>query len=261
MSFSRTLFVGIAISVLLAFPAKRASALIAIGGGIYCNGAIVNGVFEGLVNCFDYGGGGGSVVPDPGGGGGVVGGGGSGPGSGSGGPSPGTVDPEIPPEKLRDKRLDDRLQCAMEKYAHSDVKLGAGQGMRTVDVYAFGKLNSYGEWGYKVSETNTLPAGEGWVAVAGITTPNTAYGRIYKLAFEGGNYSFQGTRNGASNSLVGKLNSFEKSIFVAMHESNHLKGNLADETLANWYGIDAVLKYRADGGKKCPKNAPDTPPK
>ena len=124
-----------------------------------------------------------SVVPDPGGGG-VIGGGGSGPGAG--GPSQGTVDPEIPPAKLRDKRLEDRLQCAMDKYAHSDVKLRSDQGMRTVDVYAFGLKDAFGEWGYRVSETNTPPAGEGWVPVAGITAPGSAYGRIYKLAFQGG---------------------------------------------------------------------------
>ncbi len=220
----------------------------------------VYGVFERLVNCFDYGGGGSSVAPDAGiGGGGAGTGGGTGGGTGTGN-SPGIENAQIPAEKLVDRKISARLQCVLDSYADPDVKLGLGQSMRSVDVYAFGIKNQYGEWGYVVRETNTSPGPE-WTPVAGITAPRTAYGRMYKVAFEGGNYRYDGERNGVSNRLSGYLNDFEKSIFVSMHEASHLKGNEKDEVLANWYGIDAVLKFRADGGKKCPKNPADTPPK
>lgn len=151
-----------------------------------------------------------------------------------------------------DRNISAKLECALSNYSHEDIKLGASRTMKKVNVYAFGKKNVYGVWGYEFSATNTPPAGSGWVPVAGSTTPGTAYGRLYKLAFTGGNYSLQGSRLGASpNSLSGILTDFEKSLYAAAHEASHLLGNENDEAKADWYGINAVLKYRADGGAKC----------
>lgn len=253
MSFSRSFFVGTLASALLLAPAKEASALIAVGGGIYCQGLWVNGIYEGLGACYDFGSGGGGIGGggDPGG---APGGGAGGGGNGSGGSG------STPDVDYVDRRISGTLECAMSAYAHKDVKLGVGRSMKRVNGWAFGIKNSYGEWGYRVFPTNTPPEGPGWVAVSGITTPNTAYGRLYNQAFIGGNYNLAGARPGvASNALNGTLTAFEKSLYAAVHEASHLGGNLSNEQVADWYGIDAVLRYRRDGGAKCAKDTEPSP--
>lgn len=51
------------------------------------------------------------------------------------------------------------------------------------------------------------------------------------------------------------LTSFESSLFVAGHEASHINGNPNREAEADWYGIDAVSRYRSDGGAQCADQA------
>lgn len=81
--------------------------------------------------------------------------------------------------------------------------------------------------------------------IGGITSPGTAYGRMYNQAFQGGNYSLSGFRAGhPDNSINGTMTAFEKSLYVAGHEASHLRGNAKNEELADWYGINAVSKLQ-----------------
>jgi len=152
-----------------------------------------------------------------------------------------------------DRPISSKLECALNAYTDPAAKPGAGQTMKKVSAYAFGKPNASGDFGYRIMPTNTPPPGGGWSPVAGITAPGTAYGRLYNAAFTGSsNYNVSGTRAGySSNSLSGALSDFEKSLYVAAHESSHLRGNAGNESLANWHGIQAVQAYRRDGGAKC----------
>lgn len=195
----------------------------------YTNGELTDSQYEADgVTCF------------PSAGGGYEGGEGNPGGGGSGSTS---VD-------LVDRAISAKLKCALDNYLHSNVKLGASRTMKRVNAYGFGKESPTG-WYYQFRATNTSP-GSGWKPVAGIAAPGTSYGRLYRGAFEGrSNFQRTGTRPGASqNSLSGSISSFEMSLFVGGHEASHLRGNL-DESVADWYGIQAVRNYRNDGGAKC----------
>jgi hypothetical protein len=153
---------------------------------------------------------------------------------------------------LVDRGLSPKLECALSNYLHNDVKLGAGRSMKRVNAYAFGKKNASGVWGYEFRATATPPSGSGWVPIGGITSPGTAYGRMYNQAFQGGNYSLSGFRAGhPDNSISGTMTAFEKSLYVGGHEASHLRGNASNEELADWHGINAVSNYRNDKGVKC----------
>ncbi|WP_374350606.1 hypothetical protein [Thermomonas sp.] len=180
----------------------------------------------------ESGGGGGPSAPPEGGGG----------GGGGGVTAPDQTDRDISA----------KLQCALDNYLHKDVKLTGGRTMKRVNAWAFGKQNAYGVWGYDIRNTNTS-LGEDWHPVGGITHPGSNYGRIYRLAFQASSdFSRNGTLPDApSNSIKGSVSAFEMSLFVSAHEASHLLGNEHDEAKADWYGIDAVLKYRRDNGKKC----------
>ena len=164
---------------------------------------------------------------------------------GSGGSSSG--------ESFPDVDIPTQLKCSLDKYLHSDIKLTGGRTMKKVNGWAFGKQNSYGVWGYAIKSTNISP-GAGWTPVAGIAPPGTAYGRLYNRAFQSStDFPRTGSRPDApSNSLSGAISAFEMSLFTSAHEASHLLGNSNNEDEADWYGINAVLKYRSDGGAKCP---------
>ncbi|WP_449446770.1 hypothetical protein [Thermomonas brevis] len=124
--------------------------------------------------------------------------------------------------------------------------------MKKVNAWAFGKKNAQGAWGYDIRGANISP-GADWVPIGGITaTQGFSYGRMYNVAFQANSsFSANGSRPGApSNSIRGSMSAFEMSIFIGVHEASHLLGN-RDEKEADWYGIDAVLKYRSDGGRLC----------
>lgn len=154
-------------------------------------------------------------------------------------------------QNFPDLEISTQLKCALDKYLHSNVKLTGGRTMRKVNAWAFGKKNADGVWGYKIKGENVSP-GANWTPAAGIATPGTAYGRLYNRAFQASaNFPRQGSRpNATSNSLSGSISEFEMSLFAGAHEASHLLGNL-DENEADWYGINAVLSYRGDGGAKC----------
>ncbi|WP_165931080.1 hypothetical protein [Stenotrophomonas sp. ATCM1_4] len=153
-----------------------------------------------------------------------------------------------------------KLQCAMKEYFHPDIRLGAGRTMKKVNAYAYGMKKPGGGFsGYVFRATKTSPGPE-WALADGVTFPLTAYGRLYKTAFEAGYRELRGERaNAAPKTLNGNLTSFEMSLLVAGHEAVHLRRAGVSELEAEWYGIDAVLRYREDKGKACSKE--DPPPK
>lgn len=204
-----------------------------MGGGLYCNtGAVImDGVrYESIGDCYWIGG------DDWGGGGGEPSGGGGGGGGGTG------SRPDLP--------ISQKLKCALDNYAHPNVQFYGGRTLKKVNAWAFGLKDASGNWGYDIRDKNTSP-GAGWIPVGGITSAGTAYGRLYNVAFQAhSNFERDGVRGNVSNSLSGPMTAFEMSLFVGVHEMGHLRKEM-DEPEADWYGIDALKKYRNDGGKKC----------
>lgn len=255
MRFSRWFFVGLLLPISLAAPVRDASAMIAIGGGVYCTELYVMGQYQGLGNCYDFGGGGGTGYPEP-----------PAPPSGGGGGTgtqpDGNIDPTDPSpptaEDLLDRDVSARLKCAMKNFFHADIRLRGGRTMKRVNVYLYGKKTN-GTWGYE-PRTAKVPPGPDWQLIDGATQPNASYGRLYKSAYEGRYVDITGTLpTGAQKRLVGQLTGFEAQLLVAAHEATHLLGTGASESVAEWYGIDAVEKYRAERGGECSKE--DPPPK
>ncbi len=155
---------------------------------------------------------------------------------------------------LTDRDISTMLKCVLDNYVHSDIKFVGGRTMKKVNAWAFGLKSAsgsaYSDWDFR--STNTSP-GAGWVPIGGLTSTGYAYGRMYNSAFQAhSNFERDGQRSGApSNSLSGPMTAFEMSLFVAGHEMGHLRANMS-ESEADWYGIDAVKRYRQDAGKKCP---------
>lgn len=230
----------VAISFGAFFPRVSIAQIVDIGGqtcaqhyawyDYYTNGKLTDSQYEpDGITCYDNGGGGSQ--------GGV-------PGSGGGGGS-------TNPPDLVDRDISAKLKCALDNYLHNNVKLTGGKTMKKVNAWAFGRMGANG-WEYRYRSTNASP-GTSWSAVGGRAAPGSAYGRLYNRAFQvSNNFQRDGTRPGASsNSLSGNLTAFETSLFAAGHEASHLNGNPDREAEADWYGIDAVLRYRSDGGAKC----------
>lgn len=145
------------------------------------------------------------------------------------------------------------LKCALDKYLHGNIKLTGGRTMRKVNAWAFG-LRVGNSYYYQFRSVNVSPGGD-WKPVGGSASSGTAYGRLYNRAFQPtNNFHRTGVRPGEpNNSLIGNLSAFETSLFAAAHEASHLMGKANNEPEADWYGIDAVQRYRSDGGKKCGK--------
>ena len=252
MGFSRWFVVGLVSPFALLVPAKEARALINVVGSIWCQGLLVDGVFQGYGVCYDFGRGGpgvseGSWNPPLGGGGG---GSGTGTGTGTGGGNNSGI--ESPPD-FTESAISDKLKCALKNYGSADVRLG-NKTLKWVNTYAFGKLNPDGEtYGFAFSNTNVLPAGPGWEYIGGITKFGEAYGRLYKGTRIANTVSLMGVKTGRpNNSLDGSLTSFEMQLLIAAHEASHLIRD-TEEPEARWYGIDAVLAWRQDEGKACSK--------
>lgn len=255
MRFSRWFFVGLLLPISFAAPIRDASAMISIGDGVYCTELYVMGQYQGIGNCYNFGGGtGGGYPPPPSGGG----------GGGTGTQPDGSIDPTDPSpptaDDLLDKNVSERLKCAMKNFFHPDIRLKNGRTMKRVNVYMYALKGSDGKWGYEPRTTKTPPPGAGWILVDGVGSANAAYGRLYKSAYEGRYVDITGVLpSGAQKRLVGDLTGFEAQLLVAAHEATHLLGTGATEPVAEWYGIDAVEKYRAARGGDCSKE--DPPPK
>lgn len=236
-------FMGLAVVVTpgALLPGISSAQIVDVGGATcvqnyawydyYSNGELVDSQYEpDGVTCYSSGGGSPGQVPGVGGGGG------------------GTT---TPPD-LTERDISPELACALAEYLHNNVRLTGGRTMKRVNAWAFGRQGPTGTWGYAFRSANVSP-GPGWIDVAGVGSPGTAYARLYNLAFQANTLPLlQGTRFGVpSNSLFGAMSAFEMSLLVAGHEASHLAGNSSNESEANWYGIDAVLSYRADGGARC----------
>ncbi|WP_211261985.1 hypothetical protein, partial [Stenotrophomonas humi] len=181
-------------------------------------------------------------------------------GGGGGGSNPGggTTTPPAAPD-LTDRAISIKLSCAIKNYASRDVKLGT---KRIVEVraWAFYKVQPDGRIDFAYSATNS-PPGPGWGYAGGRTQYGDTVGRIYKMAHVANNVSFNGSRPGASpNQLVGNVDGFEMQLYNAVHEAAHLIRD-SNEQEAFWYGIDAVLAWRADKGRDCAKDDDDKPSK
>jgi hypothetical protein len=186
------------------------------------------------------------------------------PVGGGGGGEPSSGEPSMPPgggggggvdldrNKLPELPISAKLKCAMDNYLHPDVK---GRTMKNISAWAFGKQNANGYWDYKYRSTNVSP-GAGWVAVGGQGYTGYAWGWLYNASYQAhSNFPRTGTApdiTKSANSLSGAISAFEMSLFDAGHESGHLFFANLDEKKADWYGIDAVLRYRGDKGAKCP---------
>lgn len=188
-----------------------------------------------------FGGGGSPPVPLPDGSGGVP--------PGGGGSSP------LPPS---DVDVPQKLDCALGKYTHEQAKKD-GKTIKRSNLWAFTKHNgSYWEYQYVASPTRPVtPSGYFPAGAQALIASN--YIRMFRVAFEGvQNISRTGTSGpgGAEdNRLIGALSAFEVSLFSAAHDLAHLNGHgnagPDSESNADWYGIYAVLQYRADGGAEC----------
>lgn len=238
-SAKKWLVLVVLLSISAVFPEAARAQMIVIGDqtciqeyawyDYYTNGQLTDSFYEpDGISCYDNGGGAGID-------------GNWGYGGGGAGSS----------QSFPDLEISSQLKCALGKYLHNNVKLTGGRTMKRVNAWAFGKQNNYGVWGYEIKNTNVSP-GADWTSVAGIGPPGTAYGRLYNRAFQAStNFPRQGSRpNATPNSLSGSISTFEMSLFVSAHEASHLLGNL-NENEADWYGINAVLNYRSDGGAKC----------
>lgn len=75
---------------------------------------------------------------------------------------------------------------------------------------------------------------------------------MYNIAFQArSDFVAIGNLDGAPpNRITGPISAFEMSLFIGGHEAGHLRKKMSEKN-ADWYGIDAVLKYRVDKGKKC----------
>lgn len=151
------------------------------------------------------------------------------------------------------------LECALSSYAHSEAKKNGP--IQKVDALAYGKWTPSG-YVYEFSHTQVPLSnfGPGWVQVAGITEgTSTRWVQMFNRAFLPSTFNIDGTgRFGrADNHLEGSLTGLESAIYATAHELAHQNAigynadtGSYDELLANWYGIDAIKKYRADGGQK-----------
>lgn len=246
MGISRWFLLGAVTPVLLLAPVRKSSAMIHIGGDIWCVETWVDGNFSGLGNCYSFssgspggGGGGGDPNPTPGGGG----------GSNTGGSNSGGTTTPPPALDLTDRPISSKLTCAIRNYSSGDVRLGSKR-IVNVNAWAFYKVlpNGLNEFAY--SATN-VPPGPGWNYAGGRTQYGDTVARIYKMAHVANNVNFQGSRPGASpNQLSGAVTSFEMQLYNAVHEAAHLTRD-SNEAEAFWYGIDAVLAWRRDGGRDC----------
>jgi hypothetical protein len=155
------------------------------------------------------------------------------------------------PPDLTQHDISEDLECALSNYSHPNVRLTGGRTMRRINTWAFGRQTGPNTWQYTFNSNNAHP-GDGWHPVAGTAAPGDMYGRLYNYAFEGfDHFSHVGHRAGSPpNALSGPISGFERSLFTSAHEAAHLLG-VASEAEANWYGINAVLNYRSDGGAKC----------
>lgn len=153
---------------------------------------------------------------------------------------------------MTDRDISPKLKCVLDNYLHKDIKLTGGRTMKRVNAWVF-RSPDYPNVADKYLSSNT-PPGPKWLPIPGLTNPGGyLYGKMYSEAFQHrSSYDKDGVRVGfPSNSISGPISGFERSIFVAAHEISHLLGNYSNEELANWYGIDALQKYREEGGKKC----------
>lgn len=163
------------------------------------------------------------------------------------------------PLEFVERDISPKLKCALDKYLHPAVRLGTTRTMRRLDAWAFVLQVDVNSWVYNLRPFNTSP-GPRWKPAGGSAVPGTSYGRLYNRAFqENTGFSRFGVRSGApDNSLSGTLTAFETSLYVAGHEASHLNGDAShlngdeeSQAEADWYGINAVLNYRADNGAQC----------
>lgn len=162
-----------------------------------------------------------------------------------------------PPPDLVDRDISAELQCALDKYLHPNVRLTDGRTMKRVNAWAFA-MKVGDQWDFVRRSFNVSP-GEGWRPVGGQGGAGNAYARLYNQAFVAlPGFQRDGSRFGVpDNSFSGDLTSFETSLFASAHEATHLTGSQLTtsterEAEADWYAIDAVSRFRSDGGAQCP---------
>lgn len=162
-----------------------------------------------------------------------------------------------PPPDLTEQDISDKLQCALDNYLHANVKLTGGKTMKRVQAWGFGKLvNNAWVWG---ARSWNIDPGEDWIAIGGRAGAGQPYGRLYNGAFLANSFiNIKGSRPGELDKvLTGAFTAFEMSLLFSGHEASHLIGSQLPtsderEAEAEWYGIDAVLKFKSDGGAQCP---------
>ena len=243
MRLTRWIVVGLAVPFFVLSPPKDANALIHVIGDIYCQGLVVNGIFEGYGVCYDM------SRPaathdwyNP------IGWGGGGGGGSHGIPNAPVV-PGTPDHTQRD--ISGKLDCAIQEY--STIRPGSKPApMKMVNTYAFAKpIPGTDNYEYHFSNSPVLPTNGTWTHVGGTARFADANGLIYKAGTLANTVNFTGINNGVANYYKGNMTAFEMQLYTAAHELVHLKWDGAPEALAVWHGIETLKNWQRDNGAEC----------
>lgn len=159
--------------------------------------------------------------------------------------------------------VSEELECAWKQYINPLVDGSVGpppaetlpRGLMRVHGYAYSNGQEFKFTMAPVDPEKLF--GSGWEPTWGKTDmPGTGPSYLFEPAFHEhsgylANLEIPPLLPGPPNAgPVYGASAFETSLFVGVHEIAHQAGFL-DEEVASWFGWEAVLNYREDGGSKC----------